>query len=144
MAGGFSLVPFNRRKELTTNNVGLEDFFEDFFGLRNLEKVAFRLDIHDNDKEYIIEADIPGAQKDEIIVNLVDGQLTISVDREEAAGKDKKNYLHKERRFTSMSRTIQLANTDPDGIKAKLEHGVLTVTVPKLEKKDTSKKIEIE
>ena len=55
-----------------------------------------------------------------------------------------KNYIHKERRASSMCRRVRLVNAKLDNIKAKLEEGVLTVSVPKKENTSTSRTIEIE
>jgi HSP20 family protein len=43
-----------------------------------------------------------------------------------------------------MSRSIYLADADAQGVKAKLENGVLTINVPKTQKSDTSIKIDID
>ncbi|MGI6738006.1 MAG: Hsp20 family protein [Christensenellales bacterium] len=52
--------------------------------------------------------------------------------------------MHKERRSCSMSRKIYLSDADVDNISAKLENGVLAVTVPKLTQAETVKTINIE
>ena len=54
-----------------------------------------------------------------------------------------KNYIHKERRFSSMKRMIVLADASPNHISAKLDEGLLRIIVPKVEKTDNTKKIEI-
>ena len=147
MAG---LVPFNNR--LSLNQAGFEDFYnvlDDFFNdsltpRRSLRSDTFKLDVHEKEKEYCIEAELPGIKKEEIGIELNDGKLTISVKREENMEEQNKNYLHKERRFTSMQRSIFLADVNADGIKAKLEEGVLSLSIPKQEKIDTTKRISIE
>ena len=50
----------------------------------------------------------------------------------------------RERRYSSMSRSVYLADAKQDGVKANLENGVLTVTVPKESKPNNSLKIDIE
>ena len=70
--------------------------------------------------------------------------MTISVQREENINEENKNYVHKERRFSSMSRSLYLDDAKSDGIKAKLENGVLNIKVPKESKPDSSVKIDIE
>jgi len=87
---------------------------------------------------------LPGIRKDEIDLSIEDDNLCISVNRTEEVNKDNKNYIHRERRASSMSRRIRLANAKLDEIKAKLEEGVLTVTILKDEKASTSHKIDIE
>ncbi len=145
------LVPFNRKRANLINGEFnsfynmLDDFFSDNWSpRRSLINDTFKLDVQENEKEYSIEAELPGVNKDEIDISLNDGRLQISVDRQESVDEEKKNYIHKERRFTSMSRTVYLADTDVEGIKAKLDNGVLNISIPKIQKCDTSKQITIE
>lgn len=142
------LVPFNRRGTLM--NTGFEDFYnvlDDFFTStprRSLATDTFKIDLQEDEANYFIEADMPGVNKDEINIGMDDGKLQISVVREEKIEDEKKNYLHRERRLTSMQRTIYLADADPANIKAKLDNGVLGMTIPKKGIEDKSVKIEIE
>ncbi len=110
---------------------------------RDLRNDTFKLDIEEKDKEYILEADLPGIDKDEIDINLDKGRLTISITREDSEDVEEKNYIHKERRYCSMSRAVYLDNVSEDDITANLEDGVLNITIPKLDKEEKSKKIEI-
>ena len=150
MAG---LVPFNRRdRGLTRTGLGdfygmLDDFFSDDFMMprRSLARDNFKLDVQDKEKEYLIEAELPGVKKEEITLEMHDGQLIIGIKREEKVDEENKNYIHKERRYCSMSRSVYLADADSENIKAKLDGGVLEITVPKLEKSVKEKnRIEIE
>ena len=143
MAG---LVPFNR-KNMESMTGGFEDFYnllDDFFTPRSLERSTFKMDLHETEKEFVIEADLPGVQKDQISLNLEEGKLTIAVNREESVENAQKNYLHKERRVSSMSRSVLLKDANPAEVKAKLENGVLTVSISKMEKQVISRKIDIE
>ena len=153
MAG---LVPFNRNKNtnLARAGTGFEDFYnmlDDFFNdsflsspNRNLMRDSFKLDIQEKENEYLIEAEVPGIKKEEIDLNIDDDNLCISVNRVEESNKESKNYIHRERRASSMSRRVRLAGAKLDEIKAKLDDGVLTVTIPKDVKSSTSRKIDIE
>ena len=146
-----SLIPFNRRNTDLINtgfdelyNM-LDDFFtESFMPSRSLARDTFKVDVQENEKEYIVEAELPGAEKDEIKLELNDGRLNISVEREEKSEEEKKNYIHKERRYSSMCRSIYLQDVESKNATAKLENGVLTVNIPKIEKVDNTKLIEIE
>lgn len=141
------LVPFNRRNLIRRND------FDGFYNVlddsitplmqRDLRNDTFKLDIEEKDKEYILEADLPGIDKDEIDINLDKGRLTISITREDSEDVEEKNYIHKERRYCSMSRAVYLDNVSEDDITANLEDGVLNITIPKLDKEEKSKKIEI-
>ena len=148
MAG---LIPFNR-KQNDLMNIGFDDFsnmLDDFFTgswpiRRSLAGDTFKIDIQDNDKEYTIEAELPGVKKEDVEITLNDGRLNISVKKEEVSENKSKKYIHRERKYAQMSRSILLADADDEGIKAKLEEGVLTIQVPKKQHEDTSKRIMIE
>jgi len=147
------LIPFNRKNNnLSRADSGFETFYnmlDDFFNdsfvpSRNLLRDTFKIDIGETDKEYQIEAEIPGVKKDEIALNVENDELCISINRTEEKNDESRNYIHRERRVSSMSRRIRLANAALDEIKAKLDEGILTVTIPKYEKSANSRKIEIE
>jgi len=149
MAG---LVPFNRKNKEISTNTGFEDFYnvlDDFFSndwpfRRTLTHDTFKVDVEDNGNEYLIEAEVPGVDKKDINVELNDGKLMISITRDESNESKKKNFIHRERRFSSMSRSIYLEDSKPDGIKAKLENGLLKVVVPKEDKPNNSITIDVE
>jgi HSP20 family protein len=123
----------------------LDDFFtENWLPSRNLLKDSFKIDVEENEQVFLIHAEVPGISKDEISLDINDGRLTISVNRIEDVNEEKKNYIHRERRTTSMSRSVYLADSAIEDIGAKLENGVLTVTVPKKVKQSNSRKIDIE
>ena len=148
MAG---LIPFNR-KQNDLMNIGFDDFsnmLDDFFTgswpiQRSLAGDTFKIDIQDNDTEYTIEAELPGVKKEDVEITLNDGRLNLSVKIEEVSENKSKKYIHRERKYAQMSRSILLADADDEGIKAKLEEGVLTIQVPKKQHEDTSKRIMIE
>ena len=149
MAG---LVPFNRKNKEISTNTGFEDFYnvlDDFFSndwpfRRTLTHDTFKVDVEDNGNEYLIEAEVPGIDKKDINVELNDGKLMISITRDENSESKKKNFIHRERRYSSMSRSIYLEDAKSDGIKAKLENGLLKVKVPKEEKQNNSITIDVE
>ena len=95
-----------------------------------------RTDIHEHDDHYDLEIDLPGFKKDEITLELKDGYLVVSaakgLDKDE---NDKKGKLIRQERYAgAMQRSFfvgkELAEED---IKAKFEHGVLTLEIPKKE-----------
>ena len=146
------LVPFNRRNKDLATKSSFEDFYnvlDDFFSSdwpmkRTLAYDTFKVDVQDKGNEYLIEAEMPGLSKEDIKLGLDDEKLTISVTKNESTEEKDKNYIHRERRSVSMSRTIHLADADASGIKAKLSDGLLKVTVPKAEKASTAIDIDVE
>jgi HSP20 family protein len=145
------LIPFNKKESglLDLNfdlfDYDLDDVLNRSWPIRHgIARETFKLDIQDKDIEYLVQADLPGVKKEEIKIGLEAGRLTISVEREEKIDEEKKNYVHKERRYTSMCRSMFLADAKSEGIKAKLDEGVLTITIPKEAKAETAVKIDIE
>ncbi len=93
-----------------------------------------KCDFEDRDNEYYIELETPGVEKDEININFKNDNLVInwSRTREEKKGKsDKSRY---ERSSGSFQRSFYVEGADFEKIDAELTNGVLTITIPKLEK----------
>ena len=144
MAG---LIPFNqRRNDLTPRNLFnmMDDFWSDTWPFaRNLMNDTFKVDVQESDTAYTIEAEMPGIQKDEIQLALNDNRMTISVERSENVQNDNNNYIHRERRYSSMQRCVYLADAGEQGVDASLSDGILKIVVPKKVHADQSKHIEI-
>lgn len=148
MAG---LIPFNRRENsvLDTGFEGFQNMLDDFFAdawpfTRSLAGDTFKIDIRENEKEYVVEAELSGIKKNEVSVSLNEGRLNITVNQKEKNDNKEMNYIHRERRHRPVSRNVFLRDSASEGIQARLEDGLLTVTVPKKEKPDNSVKIAIE
>jgi HSP20 family protein len=145
----YGLVPINQRKLLKSNYDSYHTMFDDFFTyswpeMRNIANDSFKLDVEDNEGNYVISAELPGVKKDEVNLTLEDGNLCISIEREEKVDKSDENYIHRERRYSSMQRSVYLVDADINEVKAKLDEGVLTIEVGKQASVSENKKIEIE
>ncbi len=147
MAG---LVPFNKRKRaLLSGNDNLSNMLDDFFSegfpmMRSLDADTFKVDVKDTGAAYEVTAEMPGVKKEDLEIHLDDGRLKIRVHQEEESEEESKNYIHRERKVSSMERNIYLQDAHNEDIKAKLEEGILHITIPKKEEVDTTKRIEIE
>jgi len=101
------------------------------------------VDIREEDKRFIIHADIPGVEPKDIDVHMEDGLLTISGNRNSEHSDEKDGCKRVERVSGSFLRRFTLPDTaNADMISAKSKHGVLEVTIPKQEKA-TPKKISV-
>lgn len=145
------LIPFNR-KSSNIARMGFDDFYaalDDFYydgwtPAHSLLRDTFKIDVKDEETEYIVEAELPGVNRDEIDLSFESDLLSITVHQEGTPNNDEKGYIYKERRFETMSRSIWLNGAKPDTIKATLSDGVLTITVPKEEKLNKILKINID
>lgn len=105
---------------------------------------SFKIDVKENENEYSIEAELPGVKKEEIKLDLNEGRLSISVERNENKEVEKDNYIHRERRYGKMSRSVYLSDVKPDGVNAKFKDGILEITVQKEKRIDKNVQIEIQ
>jgi len=120
----------------------MRNFFNDEGFLKSANPI--KADIKESENEYIIEAEMPGVKKDEIKLNYKDDILTISYEKEEKSEEEKDNYIRRERSYGTCSRSFYVENIDSEGIKAKHENGILSITLPKdNSKKEKNKTIEI-
>ena len=92
-----------------------------------------RVDISENEKEYVLEAELPGIRKEDISIEVNDDRLTISANQDERVEEKRDNYIRKERKASRMTRSFCFDNVDTDKITAKHDNGVLTLILPKKE-----------
>ncbi len=128
----FGMIPFDRRDE---NLFDLFDNFEKkFFNNTNANLPAFRTDIRDQGNQFLLEAELPGFDKEDISLELKEGILTIKAEHKETQEKkdDKGDYIRRERRYGSFSRTFDVSGIDENAISATYQNGILALTLPKL------------
>ena len=93
-----------------------------------------RLDISENDKEYLVTAEIPGARKEDVRVSIDGSYVSISAEVRKDEEKKQGRSIVRETYRGSMSRGFSLASeVDDKTAVAKLEDGVLHLTLPKRE-----------
>lgn len=104
--------------------------FDDGFALR-----APAVDIREDEKQYLLEAELTGLNEKDVDVKVHDGLLTISSKKEEKKEESKKDYILRERRSSAFSRSFVLPkDVDQEKIEASFRNGLLTLTLPKSEK----------
>ena len=92
-----------------------------------------RIEIRENAQGYLVEADLPGVTKDSLKVSVEGQRITIEAEVPRASeSKDGESVIHSERVARNYSRSFELAHDVDDALTvAKLEHGVLTLNLPK-------------
>ena len=127
----FELMPFERR---TNNLLNLFDSMErDLFGGMDSAVTAIRTDISEKDGEYLLEAELPGFNKEDIQIEIAGDMLNISAEhKQETENKDQKTgYIRRERRYGSFRRNFDITGIDAETISASYENGILRMTLPK-------------
>lgn len=98
------------------------------------------IDVREDEKCYLIHADLPGVKVEDIDVNMENGMLTIKGKRECEVKDEKENFLRVERSTGSFFRQITLPETiDKEQIQAKCKDGVLEIKLPKIKQAKTQK-----
>ena len=127
----FELMPFERR---TNNLLNLFDSMErDLFGGMDSAVTAIRTDISEKDGEYLLEAELPGFNKEDIQIEIAGDMLNISAEhKQETENKDQKTgYIRRERRYGSFRRNFDITGIDAEKISASYENAILRMTLPK-------------
>ncbi|MBQ7510413.1 MAG: Hsp20/alpha crystallin family protein [Prevotella sp.] len=141
------MTPMMRR-----NAAWLPSVFNDFFDTEFMPKAnatAPAINVKENDKAYVVELAAPGMKKEDFNVHINDeGNLIIKMEsKQEQKEEDKSTrYLRREFSYSKFEQTLLLPDdVNKEGIKAKVEHGVLTVELPKVveEKVKVSRQIDI-
>ncbi len=145
-----SIIPWKKKESSEHPVMALRDemnkLFDSFWSGEFLpEKFPFArafpsVDVTETDDAVVVKAEVPGLEAKDVELTLVGGVLTVRGEKKEEKEEKEKNYTHREVRYGSFSRSIQLpASVDADNVKAECRKGVLTVTLPKTEKEKAKK-----
>lgn len=121
------------------------DLFDDFFGdpfFERRDNKLMRTDIKENGDNYVIEMDLPGYEKENILLEIDNGYLkvTAKVDKNINEG-DNEKYVHQERYYGECSRSFYVGeNVSQEDIKASFKNGILKLTFPKEQPKKIEEK----
>ena len=140
----------NRKGELVLH----DPFFDDFFPL-DLFKTdwpntwrtnTMKTDIVAKDGHFELMVDLPGVAKENVEISLENGYLSIKAEQKNEIKDDSENYIHRERTYQAACRNFYVGgDVEEKDISAKMENGVLTVSVPKETRKVEQKRtIEIQ
>ena len=141
------MTPMMRR-----NAAWLPTVFNDFFDTDFMPKAnatAPAINVKETDKAYIVELAAPGMTKDDFNVHINDeGNLIIKMEQKKEQKEEDKSarYLRREFSYSKYEQTLILPDdVEKEHISAKVEHGVLTVELPKLQQAQVkvSRQIEI-
>lgn len=124
----------------------LDDIFDDMPRMPKVHELhTMKCDVYEKDGNYNIEMDIPGYEKKDISIECDDGMLTIVAERNNEINEEDSNkkYIRRERVYGKITRSFSFADIDEDNIKAEFNNGVLTVIIPKSQKRESKRTIEI-
>jgi len=141
------MTPMMRRNAAWLPSVFNDLFDTDFMPKANATAPA--INVKETDKAYIVELAAPGMTKEDFNVHINDeGNLIIKMEKKNETKEEDKSarYLRREFSYTKYEQTLILPDdVQKNDIAAKVEHGVLTISLPKVveEKVKVSRQIEI-
>ena len=128
------------------NTISLfNDLFDDNFSIFQLKNDFYNLrtNIKELEKEYIFEINVAGVDKENINISIEEEYLIVSITEKEQQENNNDIYLRKEMSYKNTKRKYYVGNIKEEDIKASLNNGILTITVPKETNEPKKKNIEI-
>ncbi len=128
-----------------------DEFFEDWpREFRNIDRRLYgrnaaremKTDVREHEDRFEVDVDLPGFKKDEITLSLENGYLTVTAAKGLDEDEQKKGKVIRQERYAGvMQRSFYVGDTlTEQDITAKLEHGVLSLSIPKVEARKVPEK----
>jgi len=135
------LTPFDRLFDdfFKSSFPGLsKDFGEDFFSKGSYPKV----NVIDNTDNIVIEAAVPGLNKENVLVEVKENVLTIKAESNQDTAVENSQFVKREIKRSAFQRSFNLGkNLDQEKIVGECENGILTLTIPKFIAAEEGKEI---
>lgn len=132
----------------------MDRLFEGFFGpsLWSSEPLSMlgqstrwpELEMHQEGNRWVVQADVPGLRREDVNVEVRDGELVISGERRSQSEKNERGFYRSERTYGSFSRAIPLPEgANLESASASFENGVLRIELEVPEQQQRSRRIEV-
>ena len=120
---------------------------DDSLGRQFLDQTSIKTDIKELDNAYVVEAELPGMDKENINLSFdndiltIEGKQTVENNKEDDNGR----VIQRERSYSNVRCQFSFNNVDKESIKASYDNGMLNVTLPKQQQdNDSSSNIQID
>lgn len=124
----YGLTPFDKS---TYDLFNAFHDFEDSF-LSTTPASGCKTDIKDEGDKFVLEAELPGFNKEDIKLDLEGDRLTITAQHSDSKeDKDENKYIRRERTYSSYSRSFDISGINADQIGAEYKNGILILDLPK-------------
>lgn len=89
------------------------------------------VDVYEQDKQVVVEAELPGLDIDDVTITATENSLTLKGETSRETEVQEESFYRSERRYGAFLRTIDLPSAiDPEQARASFKNGVLTITAP--------------
>jgi HSP20 family protein len=137
-----ALIRWEPAREVASLQQEMNRLFSSFFdtpaaGAGNGEAVRRwvpAMDLVETDDSFVLKADLPGLDENDVKIEVEDGVLTVSGERKAEHEEKREGYYRVERAFGSFRRALSLPEgVDPEAVSADFHKGVLAIRIPKPE-----------
>ncbi|MCB9247492.1 MAG: Hsp20/alpha crystallin family protein [Ignavibacteriales bacterium] len=139
-----TLLRFEPIRDLDHLSNRFQRFFDEFPGLQTLDKDTFspRIDISEDEKSILIDAEIPGVKKENLKITMQDNILTIEGEKKKVSEEKEKNFYREERTYGKFKRSFTLpVEVDSEKVDAKFNDGMLEIKLNKMEPKVAKERV---
>lgn len=128
-----NLVPFSPLGDITNLHRDIDRFFEEALTAPKSSTLA-AMNVRDAGDHFVVDIAIPGFREDEVDIEAGEDFLTVKGEKRIDNESDKKGYLKREFSHSSFERSVILpSDIQADKVKASIEHGMLSIELPKVE-----------
>ena len=122
----FGITSFERNDLWNSLREFENDFFKSFGNITHC-----RTDIKDLGDRFMLECEMPGFNKEDIKIDINNGNLTLSAVRKNENNESNDEYIRRERIYGSYCRSFNISGIDENSITAEYTNGILSLTLPK-------------
>lgn len=129
-----ALIRWEPASEVDSLQSDFNRLIEGFFGrpTASARSWAPAMDLSETANGFVLRADLPGLDRDDVSIEVKDNVLTISGERRDEQEDERKGYYRVERAYGSFSRSLSMPRgVDPESVSAEFDKGVLEVRIPK-------------
>ena len=138
-----TLIRLEPMRDLDNISNRFHRIFDEFPGFHaDQDSFSPRIDISENEKSILIDAEIPGVPKENLKITLQDNILTIEGEKKKVTEEKEKNFYRAERSFGKFRRSFTLpVEVDSEHVDAKFNNGILEIALNKHEPKENKERI---
>ncbi len=139
-----TLLKFEPIRDLDNISNRFQRIFNEFpeFQFNTINTFSPKIDISENEKSILIEAEIPGVPKENLKITLQDNILTIEGEKKKVFEEKENNYFREERSFGEFKRSFTLPlEVDSDNVDAKFSNGILEIKLNKIQPKEEKERV---
>lgn len=128
---------------LSARDYYTKDLLDELFDNSYNKTTCCKCDIYQKDGRYCIEIEMPGASKEDVVLDLEEGYLIVQYTQKNIGDHEDRKYIRHERKINSIERRFYVGHIPENSITAELKNGILEICFPLENNASTKRSIEI-